>query len=188
MEKLKLVVACFVTIVSLSVPVFGQSYAEAESYVVDNEASIIMANYLSEGLTDKFGWFAFSWVADDYAQAYAGITYCPVNWIQLGVGGGLEQAENPWRIAGSIWMGNESETFSTLHIFETGGSGFWCRNQLNYQIIDWLGMGIHSEYLMGIGPRAQISIPSTPVQFWATPLYDFKTGRLNAISGLAINW
>lgn len=188
MKKLVLVVVCLIVLVNLSVPAFGQSYAEVESYVVDNEASIVMANYLTKDLIDKFGWFAFSWVAEDYAQAYAGITYCPVNWIQLGIGGGLEQAEDPWRIAGSIWMGNESETFSTLHIFETGGNGFFCRNQLNYQVIDWLGIGAFGEYLMGIGPRMQVSIPSTPIQFWTTPLIDFKTDRFSVISGLTINW
>jgi hypothetical protein len=141
--------------------------------------------YQAQNLNDNFGFFAFSWVEKVWSEAYGGITYSPTNWLQLGIGIGLEQADQPWRLAYSIWAGNEK--ISLFNVLETGGSGFYYRCQFNMRVAKQLGLGGFTERYTGMGPRVEINLPGVP-QLWITPLYAPETNQYNIITGLTFNW
>lgn len=95
-------------LVCLAGPSFGQSFAELEVYSSASEVSPKVIGYQAKNLSNSnFGLFSFCWVEKVWAEGYGGLTYAPVDWLQLGLGVGLEQAGNPWRAASSIWTGND---------------------------------------------------------------------------------
>lgn len=170
MKTLVFIIVCLLVLASDDNKATAQSYLEAELYQSRTGVSPKIAGYQAKdlGQPDGFGTFTFFWVEQYWAQAYGGLTYAPVSWLQVGLGAGLEQADNPWRIASSIWLGNDR--LSALTVLETGGSGFFYRSQFNVMVTSWLGLGGLAERYTGFGPRAEIGPKQLPLQLWLTIL------------------
>lgn len=131
----------------------------------------------SHKFNKELGTFLFLLVSKKWAQAYIGPTYSPSSWLQVGAGLGLEQADNPTRFGGFVYMSRGC--YSLLAIYEDGGGGHWYKSELNIKATGWLGAGAIVQHMLGVGPRIELSIPRTPVMIWAAPLYDWSTGRFN---------
>lgn len=168
--KTVFIIVCLLVLAIGSTSAQAQSYLEVEVYQSQTGVSPKIAGYQAKdlGQLDGFGTFTFFWVERVWAQAYGGLTYAPVSWLQVGLGAGLEQAEDPWRIAGSIWLGNKR--WSALTILENGNSGLFYRSQFNIKATNWLGLGGFAERFNGIGPRAEIGLKQLPLQLWLTKL------------------
>ncbi|MDP2934133.1 MAG: hypothetical protein Q8N81_08515, partial [bacterium] len=113
-------------------------------------------------------------------EAYGGLTYSPKPWVQVAAGAGVEEAKNPGRIGGFVWMGNSKS--SILFVPEYGGSGFWWKLEANRKITKVIGAGFITERYKGSGPRVEFRIPKVPVTIWAAPM--FEAHRTNALFGI----
>jgi hypothetical protein len=144
--------------------------------------------FLTQARDERWGWFAFTEAKQTYAQAYAGPTYSPKKWLQVGLGIGLEQDQNPLRVGGFLWAGHGR--YSLLTIQEHGGSGRWYRTEANFQALERLGLGAMHQKGYGLGPRIQFQIPRSPIVLWAAALRDndAQTGKRSVHGGLRIKF
>ena len=123
----------------------------------------------------KFGTFAWIIVNESWAEGYGGLTYMPYPFFQLGLGLGLEQANNPLRFGIIIWVGKKD--WSVLTLLEDGGSGNWHQIKAIYRLNRYIGIGLMQEKFTGFGPRLEVTIPQLPIQLWASLLQ--LDGNLN---------
>ena len=148
--------------------VYAQNWVEERAFFSKSEATPRIDGLFTKGFGKKVDGFVWFQVAQNYSQAYGGILYTPKQWIQIAAGAGLEQAGNPGRIGGYIWVGKKRS--SLLLIGEYGGSGLWGKLEYNYKINNMVGLGAISERFKGTGPRIQISIPHTPMTIWGSAM------------------
>jgi len=141
--------------------------------------------YNTSSLTSKISALSFALVSESYAEAYAGIEFAPVPSISIGLGAGLETAENPWRIGASLWMGHGP--VSLFAAGENGGTGYWYKVVASYAVTEYLTTGIWSKRFAGVGPMIQLAIPRTLATVWMVPAYDFEFDTRNFIVGVKVN-
>ncbi len=140
---------------------------ESQNLIFNNEISPSITAYMTSTKKGD-GVFAWFFVNEYWAEGYAGIIQQLLPWLQVSFGFGLEQAEDPWRVGGSIWAG--SNKWSALLLLEEGGSGFWHRAILNHRLNRVINLGFMSEQLLGIGPRIEINVPGRPYSIWSSLL------------------
>ncbi len=162
-------VVILMSVLVLSVSAQTHFAIESQNLVSNNELSPAITGYMTHGFTEsQLGTFAWLLVGEHWAEGYAGLTYMPLSWCQVGLGFGMEQADDLWRVGGSLWIGNGS--WSILMLLENGGSGFWHRVVVNYRIGTVVGIGFMSQESVGVGPRFELNVPKLPVQLWASLL------------------
>lgn len=127
---------------------------------------------------------AFSLISEEYAEGYGGLAYSPKPWVEVGASVGMETADSPWRIAGSVWMGKEP--VSLLAIYENGGSGYWYKVTATVAARKWLTVGLLAKRFGGVGPIVQISIPGTPIKAYIVPAYDFEFEQQKTLVGISL--
>ena len=180
--KTRILVVSLLAIFIASSMGFAQTHFEVESQNLissqdgDFNISPTVDTYMTHAFNDsKWGTFAWFLVCENWAEGYAGLTFAPLSWCQLGLGFGLEKADDPWRVGGSVWFGHER--YSLLILLEEGGGAFWHRIVANYKLSRVFGIGYMSEEFVGVGPRVEVNIPKTPVQVWSSLLR--KDGKNN---------
>lgn len=147
---------------------YGQNWVEERTYVAGGMATPRIDGLLATPIKSQMGGFIWFQVQQGYSQAYGGLTYAPKSWLQVALGGGLEQDKHPARIGSYVWMGKAK--ISGLAVFEDGGSGFWYKVESNYQATPKLGIGMLSERYHGSGPKIEFSVPHTALKLWCAPL------------------
>lgn len=105
--------------------------------------------------------FGYACMTKGWSEAYVGKVFAPASWAEIAVGVGLEDAANPVRLGGWVWLGEGH--YSLIHLFEDGGSGEWHKTIAAYQISDsvkaglidraFYGRGITAEYNLGNGSK-----------------------------------
>lgn len=105
--------------------------------------------------------FGYACASKNWSEAYVGKVFSPAAWLEIAAGLGLEDAKNPVRLGGWVWLGEGRVSF--IHLFEDGGSGEWHKSIAAYQISDSLkaglidrafyGRGITAEYKLGNGSK-----------------------------------
>ena len=161
----------------------AQNWVEERNYLADSEASPRIDGLFTKSFAGKFGGFTWFQVASGYAQTYGGVLYSPRPWLQLAAGAGLEQAKNPARTGGYIWIGGKGN--SLLLVGEYGGSGLWGKFEYNRKIGKNFGIGAMSERFKGTGPRFEVSIPRTPIAIWGAPM--IYKGSPTGLLGIRVN-
>jgi hypothetical protein len=174
---MKLLIAMLVTCAAMA-----QTWVEQRTFVSSGSATPRIDGLLTSSLSEKFGGFIWFQTQKDYSESYGGLTYSPKPWLQLASGVGIEEAKNPARAGGFVWMG-DSKT-SALFIPEFGGSGFWWKAEVNRKVNKSVGVGLVTERYKGTGLRVEYKIPRTPLLLWGAPM--FEKSRVNA--AFAIRW
>lgn len=119
--------------------------------------------------TPRFKAWTWLQVEEKWAEAYFGMAYVPTTWFEFGLAGGIEQANQPWRLGGYVWMGNKYVSF--LALAEEGGSGPWYQATLLGRVSSWLEFGAMTKRFVGLGYRIDFSLPTGPkIKFWAAHL------------------
>ena len=134
-----------------------------ESSQTMNAANILMMNSF-EGM--KYGTFAWVYKNNSWSEGYFGFTYMLKNFFQVGAGLGMEDAQDPLRLGGLVWIGKKD--WYVLSLFEDGGSGPWHQVNAIYRFNKYLGFGLMEEKYTGFGPRFEFSIPNLPLQIWSS--------------------
>ncbi len=181
-------VACFLF---LNLPA-GLSAQSAFNFVVQNHSTadghvLTLKSYMTHHYENRtwgtFGYFLFQ---ETWAEAYGGLLISPRPWVELGAGAGLEQADDPWRVLLSIWLGHSK--LSWLNLFEEGGSGYWFESLLVYRSGERVGVGLLAQRYVGLGPYFEINLPQSPIQLWVSPAYDWEREGMGILANLQLNY
>ncbi len=147
--------------------------------------------YGTKELPKGLGISYFLLVEPGWAEAYAGPTYAPVDWIQMGVSVGLETAKPALRGAGSLWLGHKKTSFLFLWEKGFGKGNYWYKATLSYQAQPSLAIGLVAWRFTGIGPIFTYEIPKCDIKLWVAPTYDFEVKDIHSntriVFGLNLN-
>ncbi len=112
--------------------------------------------YVAGPIKGKIGWSAFTLTTDGFAEAYAGPTFSPTNWLSVSASLGLENNDQPIRQGYTLWAGKGGSFFFSIQ--EDGGSGRWQKNLLSVRTTSWLSLGVLHQSYVGFGPYVQTQI------------------------------
>lgn len=168
----------------------AQTWVDQRAFISQGRVTLRMSALMNTGTDKKLGGFAWLQTEKtllgkkkkDYGQGYAGVTYYFWPWLQVAGGVGLEDAENPARAGGFVWVGNKKH--SVLFIPEYGGSGFWWKMEANRKLNKRFGIGILTERFKGTGTSLQVKIPKTPFVLWVVPMFEKR--RVNGL--FSVRW
>jgi len=156
-------------------------YAEELNHITADKLEPHFQLFAPYKLTKYVG--LYSWVSAhwDWAEIVNGLILSPTPAIELGVAGGVESADNLWRINTFLWMGNEKGY--VLGMWESGASGFSYNLEGSCQVLSWLGAGFFAKSKMGFGPRVQFNIPKKNVMLYVAPLYNSESKNFGGVVG-----
>lgn len=158
-------------LLALTAPARGETTVKAELRLHADGLTApptIGANaYIARPIANGWGVSAWLQLEHGWGEAYVGLTYAPRAWIELSLSAGIEQDAQPWRVAGSLWLG--AGRFSSLTIVEDGGSGWWYQSVALVKVADWLKVGVMTKRFEGTGPRAELTL-ATGFNLWAAYL------------------
>lgn len=115
-----------------------------------------------KSFNDKLGAFAFVQMYPEWSQFYAGITYSPADWCQVGLGAGMETEGPAGRLGGWVWAGWDK--WSATWAFEESqacGSGAWHKSFLQYQATEHVSVGLIDRTFYGRGALVEYTLDST---------------------------
>ena len=172
------------------------SKIEAETFVFSETYRTFKKNstyqtsvvWAQQSLAKKVGLFGWGQVGTTYRQTYGGVYVKPANWLQVGIGGGAEQATNKTRMGSFLYA--SKKRYSTFAIYENGGSGYWYLTITDISFSKNWSIGTHSQAYIGHGVRAEYRFK--PIGKW-TPsirpamMWD-KKGQTSVILGLRMTY
>lgn len=120
-------------------------------------------------------------VTPNYGEVYVGPTWKPSANFSLGIAGGMELADEPWRAAAVASVSHKS--LYLLAVAEYGGTGLWYKMLASYSVGP-VGFGVLAQRFDGVGPRVLLTHKN--FELWVAPLYDFESRIPNLLVGL--NW
>ncbi|MFH1145465.1 MAG: hypothetical protein V1707_00670 [bacterium] len=167
-----------ITFVVLSSNVFAQNslFVESEYKYSDDPSVITYRLGAKHDFNSKISFSSFGLVNKNYAQAHFSINYKITDWLKAGVGQGIEQSKELWRLAANLQIMNGS--YSWVTFYEHGMNGYWFQTELKYQFNPSLSVGIFGRRFVGFGPEIAIAIPQTPFVVWTVPYaYDIESKK-----------
>lgn len=155
---------------------------EAQAVSGKNPSSIL--GYYGKDITDSLGLYVLAFQdSSGYREAYAGPTWKPLSWLQVGAGIGKEN--KPTSTRHNVFFDARWEKVSVYGTFENGGSGPWHKVTATYKISEKFGAGVMDESFIGRGPRLEYNIKKD-VQVWGAFLHDRDTGKNTTV--FAVNF
>lgn len=148
-------------------------------------------------INERLKVFIWSLSSNSWGEGIVGLTYTPVSWIDLSLGGGVESDKNPLRMQASAYMSKGSH--SLYLATELGGSGKWYLIEQNNSIVtrpdtsgglNNVGIGVRAQRFAGVGPRIQVVFSKKRVMVWAVPVAidpEVK-GSLNSVLALRLSF
>ena len=162
------------------VALFVAAYASA-----DNVSEIQIINgtpngdyYLTGKVHGKLGWSAWALVSESWAETYAGPTFAPAKWIEVGIAAGIETPGA--RFEECLWLGKGR--FSVLAVAEQGASGPWHRIIAKMDVGHGFTVGYHDQAVVGRGLHAAFTRGKVTLR---TALL-VKGGKVGAILAIAV--
>lgn len=152
-----------------------------------------------EGLgVGKWGWSAWALVNRDYSLAYVGPTYDATSWLQLRISGGVQSGKRGLLVGSSaIFHGalgdwpNE-QPWAIVLVYERVAQDFWWQAVGDIGLTEHLGVGVHSEKSLGVGPLLEWhygpwNLKST---LWAAAPFTKKDDdlKLTLLAGVRLNF
>lgn len=154
------------TALLVSVLLLVASFAFAQTTV---EVEVDPATHLNDdvqvtvckSLDAKLGAFLFVQAYPEWSQFYAGPTYSPADWCQVGLGAGMESEGSAGRLGGWVWAGKGK--LSATWAFEESqsrGSGAWHKSFIQYQATERVSLGLIDRSFYGTGALVEYTLDS----------------------------
>jgi len=185
-----LVLLCGATVASTQEATrFVESYNE----LVSGHTSPSVTVYLEGPIKGKIGWVGWfwgtnqwteadgQWSTEKWAEGLIGLTFAPVESVQLAMMLGAETNQRPLRAAANLWVSKGRVTLETSH--ERGGSGYWYRYTGSIRLGSWK-LGANSTRYVGTGPYIEKSFG--PCDLWVAPVREGHEWAGSA--GLKVNF
>ncbi len=154
-----------------------------EGQVISNGLSSVIC-YYEKSLTDSFGFYVLvEKESNGYYEFYAGPKWKPLEWLEVGVGVGMENMPNSTRW--NFFFDANWEKVGVSGSFENGGSGAWHKVTATYAVSKHIGVGVMDETGFEPGPRLEYNIKKN-VQVWGALLRNQDTKENTSV--FAINF
>lgn len=160
-------------------------WVEERTLLTAEKVTPQLAGTVTHYFSNKIGASCYFQVGKAYAEAYLGPNFAPRPWIELNASLGLEQADNSFRYAGSLWLGNKHGY--ALGIWENGGSDYWYKAVAVAKANKLLAAGGMVQRFAGVGLRLEVN-PVNHVVVWAAPLYEWNSRSMNYLLTLKCNF
>lgn len=162
---------------------------EAYALCIENQYTPTVDAYFRHGLGDRWALSVFSLITPTWGELYGGIEFAPIKELWLGVSAGMETGDSisaSWRLAGSCNV--YTDHFKLQSCVEYGGTGFWY-NVYPYGVFakGHLGAGIMLRKFHGLGPRLDVSILNSHLNFWGAGLW-YQGEWMGATSTRQFGW
>ncbi len=164
MKKAVLILLAFLVASPLWSQVHGSM--EMETHLQSGETYLQGEFWLQGNFTEKLGFFGWALEAKAWSEIYAGPSWKPASWLQVGAGAGFEHGVHKARFAQFLWMG-QGPVYLFALAEEGGGFGFWYRAFAMYMINNRFQVGLMSQHKLGIGPKVEIAL-FKPFSVWFT--------------------
>ena len=137
-------------------------------------------NIVASGkLRGSVGWSLYSLTSEKYSEAYAGPTWSPLSWLELGGSVGLENSPKPFRYASSVWVGKGRYSILTIHeSSRAGGSGYWQMTRATVSIFEGSKIGFYSQRFVGNGPYLEKTLGRRLTAWASSPIDNGRVGML----------
>lgn len=148
----------------------------------DQDPQTVFLLGASKGLSEHFSICGFALVMEEaWAEAYGGLAWFPAKWIKISAGAGIETAEEPWRVATSLFL--KKGRYSLYGGYERGGSGWWAKSVARAGLGQHFALGGFYQRFYGVGPYFETSfqVAKLPVTVWAAPTWDWEAEEAKAI-------
>lgn len=146
--------------------------------------------WLQQSIKGRLGAFVWAQAGRGYQQTYAGPSLKITDWLEAGIGGGVEHGdfEGRKRLGSFVYAAKGSD--SLFGVYENGASGRWFIAVYGHRFNKWLSLGMHAQDYEGIGPRLEITKGGITV--WTSCLVEKEAGRrgTNFFAGAkySFNW
>jgi len=179
--------AMFVAVVTLtSIPAFAQNetkvWVEEQTMLSVTEGATTVLPSIDMNVDHSFGYglgmFAYGLASPGFSELYAGPTYAPADWIQVGVAGGLQDTGD-FRAGGFLWVGCP-QAYAIFLAELNAAEEYWFRGIAAWKPVEAIGVGAFVQRFAGVGPylEATIDSPVVPITVWAAPtLVDWETSN-----------
>jgi len=172
-----LVVLSFVLISTLASAQTTKAWVEGQAAAAKVDGAYKLTPrlnmYAERDMGHGFGAFAYGLAMRDFGEIYAGPTYAPAKWLQVGIGAGME-TNGAFRSGGFIWAGGEKAYAIGFGELNAHGE-WWYKGIAAWTPTKYLGAGAYAQRFMGVGPYLEVKIQNQilPITLWAAPvLYD----------------
>lgn len=181
----KLIVGIFISFLVVvnvigQIQIFG-TYSENGSLVPDVNVFGYGPKIDSLG---KFKMIYFALAEEKWAEGIVGVNYSPNNWLEFGLGVGIEQNLALYRITANIWMGNKKVSFFTWAEKGDGRDNYWYKSVLSYSLSKNFKTELIAWRFNGEGINFKKSFSS--FSFWIFPAYDFEFKQKRLTVGVDI--
>lgn len=146
--------------------------------------------WLQHNLKGRIGMFMWAQAAPGYQQTYAGPSLRITDWLEAGVGGGVERGgfNGHARLGAFVFAAKGND--SLFGVYENGASGRWFLAVYGHKVNKWLSVGAHLQDYEGAGPRVEVSKGQFTV--WGACLLEKEVGKrgTNFLAGAkySFNW
>lgn len=134
---------------------------------------------------EQFGISAYFWVQKDWAEVYAGPTWQPLNWLQIGLGIGMDQYMGGLRVryatalnlAYGLFVMTNSVEFCNDALSGADRSCIWydftpkvtaCTAKADDKTIVVIAAGVKLRRFVGVGPYLEFQFPTGYTTIWIT--------------------
>ncbi len=179
MRTLRILALVLASVLAMSATVSAQQVTgnvEEQNLVTATGTTPQMDVYVHGPLKGKFGWSMYTQTSEFWGQIYAGPTFAPAKWIEVSGSVGLEHDDQPFRYAGSVWLG--AGRWSLLSIGEDGGSGHWHKNLGTFRATSTIAIGVLNQAFFGTGPYAEKKVGRFTL--WGSYAISDERGLLSA--------
>lgn len=175
----------FVAFVLLSCNAFSQVQIYGR-YTLQGEVEPNINIYGTHSINNEFKFTYFTLVEQGWSEGLVGIAYSPAEFIEIGVGAGIEQNPALFRYTASIWLGKGDFSLFLLGEKGDGNDNYWYKSVLSYKASDNCTTGLMAWRYHGVGPFVEINIPALESKIWVNPCYDFEFNKTRIMIGANI--
>jgi hypothetical protein len=118
--------------------------------------------------------FAWAQYTPTWSQAYAGPSFKIAKWLEVGIGGGVEQTTGHGRLGSFVSANAGKESF--FAVYENGASGRWFVATGAHKLSKHVSVGFHAQDLLGIGPRTDVTFGQMTV--WTALPIEKECGKI----------
>ena len=153
MFRTALFAALLLTTLTVNAQAQQTFYIEVQNVVHKSDITPQVDVYSTKKFNDSLGIFAWLLIGQQWSEGLVGVMYTPKNWLELGLGYGLEHDENPGRYVGQIVLVHGPASLAIIG--ENGGSGSWYKIEGLVDLRRNFSLGIIGQRFVGLGPELQ---------------------------------
>jgi hypothetical protein len=183
---MKKLISLLVVVVTIALSTTVYSQVQIFGKLSDNKVTPDLNVFGTKKISEKVNLTYFALVEEKWSEGLLGVSYSPEDFINLGVGVGIESNPALYRLCASVWVGKGNTSLLILGEKGDGPTNYWYKATADYKLSESFSASLIAWRFIGIGPAANISIKKFDSKLWLFPAYDFESKKPSLTLGLDI--